>query len=256
MNHTNGVLYVERSWSGKNHARITIWEWQPVTNAAKTVLILNPSPAENTTCGKKQERKETTMKCNKEDLKAAFIQTLESVKRPGMDKLLNWLEGTDFFTAPASTRYHGDYEGGLVQHSMNVYERLKQKTDGYDPDTVAVVALLHDVCKANFYKKGMKSQKDKEGKWQQVPFWGYNDQFPAGHGEKSVILIMRHIQLTDEEIMAINWHMGGFDNRAHGASYDLSAAWEKYPLAVLLHLADMEATWLDETERGNTWQQE
>lgn len=196
------------------------------------------------------------MKYSKEELKMAFIKILGEVKRPGMDNLLAWLESTDFFTAPASTKHHGDYEGGLVEHSMNVYERLVKKAAGYNLDTVAVVALLHDVCKADFYKKSTKNQKDKEGKWQQVPFWGYDDKFPAGHGEKSVFLIMRHIQLTDEEIMAINWHMGGFDSRVQGANYELSAAWNKYPLAVLLHLADMEATWLDETKGTQTWQQE
>lgn len=125
------------------------------------------------------------------------------------------------------------------------YERLLKLAVGYDLDSIAIVGLLHDLCKADFYKESTRNQKDEQGKWQQVPCYTFNDQFPAGHGEKSVMLIMRFIRLTDEETMAINWHMGGFDIRAHG--YGLQEAWGKYPLAVMAHIADLEATWLDET---------
>lgn len=155
------------------------------------------------------------------------------VKRPGKDKMLSWLQESDFFTAQASTRHHGAYPGGLVEHSLHVYERMLAKAREYDLETVTVVSLLHDVCKVNVY----------EG--QQAPY-GYRDSFPAGHGEKSVLLIQRHMRLTDGEIMAINWHMGGFDARAQRMSRELSQAWEEYPLAALLHIADMEATWIDE----------
>ncbi|MCA5576594.1 HD domain-containing protein [Enterocloster clostridioformis] len=184
-------------------------------------------------------------KYSPEEMKKAFIMILAAVERPGITDLLGWLETTDFYTAPASTKYHGAYKGGLLEHSLNVYERLLKLAAGYDLDSIAIVGLLHDLCKAEFYKESTRNQKDEQGKWQQVPCYTFNDQFPAGHGEKSVMLIMRFIRLTDEEIMAINWHMGGFDIRAHG--YGLQEAWGKYPLAVMAHIADLEATWLDET---------
>lgn len=182
--------------------------------------------------------------------KERFVKLLEGTNRPGMDKLLAWLETTDFYTAPASTKYHGDYEGGLLEHSLHVYDRLLALADGWKPATVAVVALLHDLAKVNYYKKYTKNQKNKEGKWEQVEAWGYEDTFPQGHGEKSVILIMQHgVELTEEEITAINWHMGGFDTRVRGGSYDINNAWTRCPLAVMAHIADMQATWLDETHR-------
>lgn len=181
-----------------------------------------------------------------ENMKAQFVQLLKDTQRPGVDSLLAWLETTDFYKAPCSTCHHLAHEGGLLEHFLNVYNRLLARAEGWDRSTIAVVALLHDLAKVDFYKKTFRSQKNKKGQWEKVPSWTYEDQFPAGHGEKSVILIMRHLDLTDEEIMAINWHMGGFDNRVKGGSYSLNDAWSKYPLAVHLHLADMEATWLDE----------
>lgn len=191
------------------------------------------------------------MKHSKEEMKEAFIKIMRETGRPGVESLLAWLGTTDFYTAPASAKYHRAYEGGLLEHSLKVYERLLKRAVGHDLGTIAIVGLLHDVCKANFYTKQLKNQKDAAGKWQQVECWGYDDQFPAGHGEKSVMLIMRHMQLTDEEIMAINWHMGGFDARSRTDSYGLSGAWAKYPLAVMVHLADMEDTWLDKGGNGN-----
>lgn len=184
------------------------------------------------------------------EVKAAFISAMQKVQRPGVASLLAWLEKTDFYTAPASTKYHGAKEGGLVAHSFNVFERLRRKTSGaaWDYDTIAIVALLHDLCKIDYYKKGTRNQKDENGKWQQVPCYTIEERFPAGHGEKSVMLIMRHIQLTDEEIVAIDWHMGPFDERFQGGSRGLNNAWAKTPLALLVHIADLEATYLDERE--------
>lgn len=170
-----------------------------------------------------------------EEEKKEFIRLLSCVKRDGVQSLLEWLETTDFYTAPASTKYHGAYEGGLLEHSFNVFRRLLKRDTGASMDTLTIAALLHDVCKVNFYEK-----KDGGG-------YSVNNRLPIGHGEKSVILIMRHMQLTDEEITAINWHMGAFDDRAGG--YDLIQAWKRCPLALHLHLADMEATWFDE-KRG------
>ena len=152
-----------------------------------------------------------------------------------MQDLLEWLESTDFYTAPASTKCHGAYAGGLLEHSLNVFRRLVKRCPAADMDTLTITALLHDVCKIHLY------EKTEDG-------YRHNEQFPIGHGEKSVILILRHMPLTDEEITAISWHMGAFDSRA-GAGRSLSQAWEKCPLALHLHLADMEATWFDE-KRG------
>ena len=167
--------------------------------------------------------------------KQEFIHLLSFVERDGVQSLLEWLESTDFYTAPASTKYHGAYAGGLLEHSLNVFRRLVKRCPAADMDTLTIAALLHDVCKIHLY------EKTEDG-------YRHNEQFPIGHGEKSVILILRHMPLTDEEITAISWHMGAFDSRA-GAGRSLSQAWEKCPLALHLHLADMEATWFDE-KRG------
>ena len=167
--------------------------------------------------------------------KQEFIHLLSFVERDGVQDLLEWLESTDFYTAPASTKYHGAYAGGLLEHSLNVFRRLVKRCPAADMDTLTITALLHDVCKIHLY------EKTEDG-------YRHNEQFPIGHGEKSVILILRHMPLTDEEITAISWHMGAFDSRA-GAGRSLSQAWEKCPLALHLHLADMEATWFDE-KRG------
>ena len=170
-----------------------------------------------------------------EERKQEFIHLLSFVERDGAQSLLEWLENTDFYTATASTKYHGAYAGGLLEHSLNVFRRLVKRCPAADMDTLTIAALLHDLCKINLY------EKTEDG-------YRHNEQFPIGHGEKSVILILRHMPLTDEEITAISWHMGAFDSRA-GAGRSLSQAWEKCPLALHLHLADMEATWFDE-KRG------
>lgn len=160
---------------------------------------------------------------------------------------------TDFFTAPASTRFHGNHEGGLAEHSLNVYHRLQTEVitssvdRHFNPDTVAICGLLHDVCKANFYKVSQRNVKNEEtGRWEKQPFYQVEDQFPYGHGEKSVFLIERFMRLKVEEAMAIRWHMGGFDDAAKGGSYAISGALEMYPLTLLLHVADLKATYLDE----------
>ena len=187
--------------------------------------------------------------------KEEFIKYFkENVKREGADLVLAYLEATDFFTAPASTRFHLAEEAGLVQHSLNVYKNLKneaymyQKKSGkkYSEDTIATVALLHDICKVNFYKADKKNVKNAEGKWEEVPYYTVEDTYPIGHGEKSVIMLMQLIHLSTEEIMAIRWHMGGFDEAVKGGSYSMSKAAEKYPLVTLLQVSDLKASYLDE----------
>ena len=187
-----------------------------------------------------------------------FLQIFnENIKREGADKLLEFLSsGSDFFTAPASTRYHGAHEGGLLEHSLNVYDclcdilarpRMKEVYGlEYSAESIAVVALLHDICKVNFYKVSTRNVKDENGKWTTVPYYTIEDTLPYGHGEKSVYIVNGFMRLTREEAMAINWHMGGFDPRVRGGDYSISKAYEKYPLAVLTHIADIMASYLDE----------
>lgn len=188
----------------------------------------------------------------KETFKAEFAK----IKRPGADKLLAWLESTDFFTAPASTKYHLARPGGLVEHSINVYKRLSELYIAEDfegmtaekAESLAVVGLLHDVCKVDFYSLEFRNRKNEHGSWEQYPVYIVNDKLPYGHGEKSVYIISSFIKLTREEAMAIRWHMGAFETDPATTGHTLSAAFRQYPLALLTHLADMQATYLDEKE--------
>ena len=175
------------------------------------------------------------------------------VSRPGADKLLDWLSPPDFFKAPASTRFHGACEEGLVMHSLNVYHALMDRyfEEGDNPESMAVCGLLHDLCKANYYKTGSRNVKNEAtGQWEKVPVFLVEDQFPYGHGEKSVYLIERFIRLKPAEAVAIRWHMGGFDDAARGGCRAISEAYDAYPLAVKLHLADLTATYLMEKGTG------
>ncbi len=187
--------------------------------------------------------------------KQEFVEIYNKyITRRGADKLLEWIEKTDFFTAPASTKYHGACESGLVMHSLNVYKVLRERyfEEGKDSEeSFALCALLHDFCKANFYTISIRNQKDPNtGEWKHVPYYSIDDKFPYGHGEKSVFLIERYVKLSLEEAMAIRWHMGGFDESVKGGSFSLSKAFSEYPLAVKLHLADLEATYL--LEKGTS----
>lgn len=189
------------------------------------------------------------------DYKKEFIQVYkENIKREGADKLLDWLLASDFFTAPASTRFHSAYEGGLCEHSLKTYYRFIQNLDvEYDGDwedkisheSAAIIALLHDVCKIDYYKVEQRNVK-KDGVWESVPYYSIEDKLPYGHGEKSVYIISSFMRLTREEAMAINWHMGGFDMRVLGGSYSLSNAFYKHPLSLIFHISDVQATYLDE----------
>ncbi len=190
--------------------------------------------------------------------KEEFIEIYkQKIHREGADKLLDYLcsAGSDFFTAPASTRFHGSYAGGLVEHSLNVYDCLKaylereRVQDLYglvaDEETVAIVSLLHDVCKINCYHESTRNVKDKDGRWIQVPYYEFEDNLPYGHGEKSVYIITGFMRLTREEAFAIRYHMGFAEDenkRNVGKSFEL------YPLGFALHMADMEATYFLEKE--------
>ena len=193
-----------------------------------------------------------------EDFKQEF-ETIynQHIKREGADKFLEFLKSTDFFKAPASTKFHSNFEGGLVEHSVKAYRRyVKIVESEYGADylnkdgmmeTLAIIALLHDVCKVNTYKIEQRNVK-VDGAWVQKPFYAYDDPLPYGHGEKSVYMISGFMRLTREEAMAINWHMGAYDAREVGNKmYTSSKAFALFPLAFLFHMADMMATYLDET---------
>ena len=196
---------------------------------------------------------------NVQQFKEKFIEIFQKhIKREGADKLLEYLlsPASDFFAAPASARFHSSYEGGLCEHSINVYECLKgylssshcteQLGLSYSDESIAIVSLLHDLCKINVYKKGFRNVKDEKGAWQRVDTFEYDDQLPYGHGEKSVYMISPFMKLTREEAFAIRYHMG------YSSTEDprnVSAAFEMFPLAFALSVADSEATYFIESDK-------
>lgn len=160
--------------------------------------------------------------------------------------VLNYLHNnTDFYTAPASTRYHGNFKGGLLEHSLNVFEALSnipEVSNNYSTESIMKVSLLHDLCKTNFYKVDFRNTKNEAGQWIKVPYYTVKDEYPFGHGEKSVdILRSLGVSLKTEEALAIRWHMGGFEPKEH-YNY-VSDAYSVYPLAMYLHVADLIATY-------------
>ena len=192
---------------------------------------------------------------NKQRFEEIFKGT---IKREGADKMWDYLtsSASDFFISPASARFHGAYEGGLLEHSLNVYdclcdyvnrERAKSLYNmNFSDETLAVVSLLHDVCKINCYKPGFRNVKDETGTWQKVPTFEFDDKMPYGHGEKSVYIINGYMRLSREEAFAIRYHMG-FSGVEDARS--VGQAFEMYPLAFALSVADMEATYYIEGKK-------
>ena len=175
--------------------------------------------------------------------KEKFIELYSRyIKRPGALELLKWIENSDFFTAPASTRFHESYEGGLCEHSVHVFEELCRLAKAYPEvhvsyETAAIVSLLHDLCKIGCYKTELRNKKEN-GVWIQVPYYTFEEDFSfGGHGSKSVYLIQKYMKLTDEEATAINCHMG-----VENGNWTVNDAFRQYPLAFLLHTADMAST--------------
>ena len=161
----------------------------------------------------------------------------EHIKRPGIENLMNYLENeTDFYSAPCSTKYHLACYSGLLQHSINVYYNLKQLCDlynqAYSDETIAIVSLFHDLCKTNYYV-GYPGQ------------YKVNDTLPIGHGEKSIFLLQKFINLTDEEAIAIRWHMSAYDSAVKGGDLAYNNA-QKYSLVTLLQVADQLSTFITE----------
>lgn len=189
-----------------------------------------------------------------EQNKQKFLELAKNnIKRDGIDELLDYLQKSDFFTAPASTRFHSSFEGGLCAHSLNVYERFTKLLQGeygenwqdfLSLESATIIALFHDLCKVDTYVTEYRNVKE-DGVWVQKPFYAVQDKLPYGHGEKSVYIVNGFLRLTREEAMCINWHMGEYDMRAK-AGVSLSDIYYKYPHAFLIHIADNMATYLDE----------
>ena len=190
--------------------------------------------------------------------KEKFIELYTKyIKREGADKLLDYLISSDFFEAPASSRFHCSYVGGLCEHSINVYECLSSYLSAprtveligtsYSEESIAIVSLLHDLCKIGIYKKGFRNVKDEKGAWQRVDTFEYDDRLPYGHGEKSVYIISGYMKLTREEAFAIRYHMG-YSSETDDKR-NIAASFEMFPLAFALSTADSEATYYVEGKR-------
>jgi hypothetical protein len=177
-----------------------------------------------------------------------FTNLLMSTKRSGIPELITYLTSeTDFFQCPASSNNHGNYKYGLLEHNLTVYENLVAivllfKLD-IKPDTLIITGLLHDLCKANFYKPDTRNVKNEQDQWEKVPYYSIDDETPLGHGEKSALILQQYVKLTMEEIMAIRWHMAGYDDAAKNYSSGLSLnnAMNKYPIIAALHMSDLAA---------------
>lgn len=179
------------------------------------------------------------------DLKKEFIEIVnKNIHREGIADLMAWLETTDFYTAPSSARFHGAEEGGLVAHCISVYKYLKNFQEFESDETIAIAALFHDLCKVGIYKVSMRNTKDASGKWIQVPYYDYRDdeELPVGHGEKSVIILMKYMKLTDQEICAIRWHMGGYVLEPTYERPAISKALSLYKLVLKLQTADQASS--------------
>ena len=190
--------------------------------------------------------------------KEKFINIYKTyIKREGADKLLEYLCSSDFFTAPASTRFHGSYAGGLCEHSINVFECLKDIMErprmkevygvNYSDESIAIAALLHDVCKIDFYVESTRNVKEG-GVWKSVPFYTIEDKLPYGHGEKSVYIVSGFMRLTRDEAFAIRYHMGFSTGEDLN---NIGKAFEMFPLAFAVSVADMEASYFLEGKGDN-----
>lgn len=194
-----------------------------------------------------------------------FESLLRSTKRDGIESLLEFIRKSDFYTAPASTRYHSCHEGGLLEHTLNVYDCLISKFNNelwknkveVSSDNLIIVALLHDLCKSYFYGTELKNKKEYHDKgtksdsngrfdWVTVPAYTVDDKIPYGHGEKSVMMIEEYIKLKPIERYAIRWHMGFSEPKENWNT--LGTAIRKYPLILALHMSDLESTYLLEEE--------
>lgn len=181
--------------------------------------------------------------------KERFLDLCSTIKRQGIAELLEWLEKSDFFSAPASTRFHGNYPGGLLVHSLNVYDETKRLLAAYQEiqvpeESVIIASLFHDLCKVNFYATESRNRKNELGQWEKYNAYTIQEKFCfGGHGSKSVFLVQNFMKLTPEEAVAINCHMSSWDGNK-----DVGNAFGQYPFAWLLHVADESATYIKENK--------
>lgn len=191
---------------------------------------------------------------------AKFMKYIKAyISRDGVDKLISYLEHTDLKVAPASSKYHMSVEGGLVQHSLNVFMRMIQLVQNeygdfehcpYTKETIALVSLLHDIAKINYYKIIFRNVKnDETGVWEKVQSYGQRDEEErfnfSSHEENCLYMLSKFFKLSYDEELAVRFHMGHTD---YSNIYDVYGAYKHSPLALLLHIADIEATYLDESE--------
>lgn len=185
------------------------------------------------------------------DNKARFISLCESINRPGIKELMQWLEDNGFYTSPASTRYHGAYAGGLLDHSLNVYDELNRLLAAYPQIEVSeeskiICSLFHDLCKVNMYATEKRNRKNSEGQWESYDAYTIKEKFCyGGHGSKSVYLVQHFMDLTPEEAVAIQCHMSSWED---GAGKTVGGAFSQFPFAWLVHVADESATFILESE--------
>lgn len=198
-----------------------------------------------------------------EEKKQYFISLLKSLNREGIDSVLDFLEKSDFYYAPSSSLYHGNYEGGLLEHSLNVmeiavklYDDFKElapiETKDVTRESVILCSLLHDICKTYFYVPKIKSRKNDMDEWEQYIGYEIKDQLPLWHGAKSVIMLqMMGLKLNVQEMLAIQWHMGAWNNGYTEASTKKSMgdAYSNYPLCLMIHCADSMATFILESNK-------
>jgi len=191
-----------------------------------------------------------------------FESLLRSTGRQGIEEVITFLKGTDFYSAPSSASYHSNYEGGLLDHSLlvyatacklkNVYLELKPElASRLDDNSIIISALLHDICKTEFYKPKQKWRKDENDQWVSYDSFEISDSFPIGHGEKSVIMLLTiGLKLTPEEMIAIRFHMGSWDGAllTNDVKYSYQSAINECPLLPLLQTADNTSSLLLETQ--------
>ena len=188
-----------------------------------------------------------------EEQKEMILDLLRSTERDGIDKLADYLsDSTDFFTAPASTRFHNNFSGGLAQHCLNVYENFKSlleiKGVEMSEDSIIICALLHDLCKCNTYVVETRNRKNEQGQWEKYNIWATNKDvdIPLPHSSRSIAIIRKFIKLSIKEELTIFYHMGPYGGEDYEYRNMLKAANEKYPQTVLFYVADTIASYLDE----------
>lgn len=194
-----------------------------------------------------------TVELENNSKKEEFLNIAKSnISRSGIDELLNWLVTTDFFIAPSSTKFHGNFEGGLCEHSLNVYYSLKMLVENYkkqfpefniSEESIAMCGLFHDLCKVNFYKTYSRNVKNETtNEWENKQEYKVEDLLGMGHGEGSMYIIQSFMKLERFEALAIRWHMGEFDKAVKGGEFAIETAKEQNAIVTLLHLADIWAS--------------